>query len=651
MKPETTVTPAPADIEAPMATITACSQDCPDTCSLLVEKSPTGKVRINGNPDHPFTAGFCCTKLKSWHRRLSSPSRITVPRLRNGAGWREISWDEALGICAAKIQSLRAEPLSILHLDSSGNMGLMAQVSQHFFNLLGASRAVGGLCASAGMAACKADFGSVEHNDPGDLLNARTIVNWGRDIARTSVHLAALVKKARKQGTRLLTLSPGGDGHEAWSDEFIQVRPARDRFLAAAVCRTLIENRKVIAEFERTAANWPAFRNLVMAQPATDLSKASGVSQAEAERLAEIYGAGEPVATLIGWGLQRHLHGAENVRFINALAFLSGQIGRSGGGAYYIVPSTRHLELSWLAKPAESQINRFYKPTIGRDILSADPAVKMVWANGTNPVNQSPDSFRVARALRSVPFKVVVDAFMTDTADLADLILPCTLNLEQENLNSSYFHDFLNYARPAIAPPAGARSDHWIVTQVGQRLNPPIYLPPMEKMIADSLPAAAGVGLGELRRRGFVKASRPAVSFEGLRFAHPDGRYRFPEALTPEPPVPEGYPMRLLSLIRFAATHSQILPEEHTLPPNVYLSPDSPAWGNLIRSRPVFMVSPLGRIEVKPEELPGLHPDTVVYRRGDWLKLGGGVNQLIADTPTDHGWGAAYYAQHVRLEN
>ncbi len=651
MESATTLAPASAEIKVPSAVITACSQDCPDTCSLVVGTSPSGEVRINGNPEHPFTLGFCCAKLKSWHRRLGSPNRITAPLLRDGAGWREISWGKALDICADRIQVLRSEPLSILHLDSSGNMGLMGHVPQHFFNLLGASRTSGGLCASAGMAACKADFGSVEHNDPDDLLNARMIVNWGRDIARTSVHLAALVKKARKQGTRLLTLSPGGDDHEAWSDEFIRVRPARDRFLAAAVCRTLIKNGQVIPELERTAANWAAFRNLVMAHPAADLVRASGVGQAEVERLAEIYGAGEPVATLIGWGLQRHRHGAENVRFINALALLSGQIGRSGGGAYYIALPTRHLDLNWLAKPAASQINRFFKPTIGRDILSADPSVKMVWANGTNPVNQSPDSYRVARALRSVSFKVVVDAFMTDTAALADLILPCTLNLEQENLNPSYFHDFINYARPAISPPAGARSDHWIVAQVGRRLNPPIHLPPLENMIAASLPAAAGVGLEELRRCGFVKVSRPAVSFEGLRFAHADGRYRFPEALNPEPCAPEGYPFRLLSLIRIEATHSQILPEDYVHPPKVYLSPDSPAWASLTKSRPVFLASPLGRLEVKPEELSGLHPDTVVYRRGDWLKLGGGINQLIADTTTDRGWGAAFYDQHVRLEN
>ena len=634
-----------------MPIITACSQDCPDTCSLVVETSSSGQVHINGNPDHPFTAGFCCAKLKAWQRRLSSPHRVTAPLLRDGTGWREIGWEEALDICAARIQALRAEPLSILHLDSSGNMGLMAQVPQHFFNLLGASRAAGGLCASAGIAACQADFGRVEHNEPGDLLNARVIVNWGKDIARTSVHLAALVKKARKKNTRVLTISPGGDGHEAWTDEFIRVCPAQDRFLAAAVCQKLIESGHAIAGLDAVAANWPAFRKIVMAQPAGEMAKACGVDQAEVERLAEVYGSGEPVATLIGWGLQRHMYGAENVRFINALALLSGQIGRSGGGSYYIAPSTRHLDLSWQAKPVPDQVNRFFKPTIGRDILSADPKVKMIWANGTNPVNQSPDSNLVARAFRSVPFKVVVDAFMTDTAELADLILPCTLNLEQENLNPSYFHDFINYARPAFTPPAGARSDHWILTQVGQRLNPPINLPPMEELIAASLPSAVGVGLEELRRTGYVQIKRPAVFFEGLRFAHPDGRYRFPEELHSDPPAPDGYPLRLLSLIRSEATHSQILPEDHIHPPKVYLAADNPVRASLKSSQPVFMVSPLGRLEVQLVELPGLHADVVVYRRGDWLKLGGGVNQLIADVATDHGSGAAYYAQHVRLEN
>jgi anaerobic selenocysteine-containing dehydrogenase len=636
-------------IEDRMPTITACSQDCPDSCSLLVDAAG-GRVRVDGNPDHPFTAGFCCAKLKAWPRRLSSPNRITRPLRRDGSGWRAVGWEEALDLCAARLQALRAEPLRILHLDSSGNMGLAMQVPQHFFALLGASRAAGGLCASAGIAACEADFGRAEHNDPRDLLNAAVIVNWGKDIARTSVHLAALVSRVRRKGTRVLTLSPGGDGHEGWSDEFIHVRPGADRYLAAAVCRLLIDRGRVAPAVGEASSNWPQFRRLLQGRSAADWAHPTGVGLPAVERLADIYGSGASVATLIGWGLQRHVYGGENVRCINALAVLSGNLGRRGAGSYYIGPSTRHLDLSWKALPQPEQVARFFKPTLGRDILQADPPVGLIWANGTNPVNQSPDVERVAAAFRAVPFKVVVDAFPNDTVELADLVLPCTLNLEQENLEPSFFHDFINYARPAVLPPAEARTDHWILSEVGRRLDPPIHLPTMGELIAASLPPGIPGGLAQLHGRGFVEVPRRPVAFEGLRFAHPDGRCRFPEVVHPEPLPPPGYPLRLLSLIRAEFTHSQILPEDHP-EPRVYLAPESPGWSAFDRERPVFLASPLGRLRVYPEPLPGLHPEVVVYRRGDWRKLGGGINRIVADLKTDLGSGAAYYSQHVRLEN
>jgi hypothetical protein len=81
------------------------------------------------------------------------------------------------------------------------------------------------------------------------------------------------------------------------------------------------------------------------------------------------------------------------------------------------------------------------------------------------------------------------------------------------------------------------------------------------------------------------------------------------------------------------------------------LAPENPAWQTFDPGRPVFLASPVGRLQVIPATLPGLHPEAVVYRRGDWRRLGGGINRIIADTETDMGHGAAYYAHHVRLEN
>ncbi len=635
-----------------MRIVTACSQDCPDACSLVVEKTGEGRARIRGNPDHPFTRGFCCAKLKGWERRLRSPSRITSPLRRTRGGFRPIGWEEALAVAAEKIQDLRDRPGAILHLDSSGNCGIALHVVQHFFNRVGACRAGGSLCAEAGKAAAIADFGALDHNRPEDLLNAKWIVDWGRDLARTSIHQLALVQQARKRGARVLTVSPGGEGSEAWSDETIRIRPGQDRFLAAAVLHAIDAAGRVSPALLDRAVGWERLGALLRGGDPAFWERQGGFAPQDVRRLAAIYGdAAQPVSTLVGWGLQRYRHGGENVRFIDALAVAAGQVGRPGAGVYYIVSTTRFLDLSWKAPLAAGLPGRFFKPTIGRDLLAADPPVGLVWVNGSNPVNQSPDAERVARALRQVPFKVVVDAFLTDTAELADLVLPCALNLEQETLVPSFFHDVLNYARPAFPAPEGVRTDAWIAAEVGRRLSPPVEVPSIEEAIRLSLPGGPE-RLAELRERGFIEVRRPQVAWEGFRFAHPDGKYRFPaEGPQADPPPPPGYPLTLLSLVRKEATHSQILPEEQRGPCRAFLAPESPAWADFDPRKPVFLASPQGRLAVAVAPLQGLHPEAVVVRRGGWMKLGCGVNRLIEDAATDLGPNAAFYSQPVRLEN
>lgn len=107
----------------------------------------------------------------------------------------------------------------------------------------------------------------------------------------------------------------------------------------------------------------------------------------------------------------------------------------------------------------------------------------------------------------------------------------------------------------------------------------------------------------------------------------------------------------MLSLIRRGFIHSQILPEEHRLPPKVAVNPRAPGVRALDFERGIFLVSPLGRLEVDPVLEESVHPAAVIYRRGDWKRLGGGINRLIEARTTDLGDGAAYYGQRVRLEN
>ena len=639
--------------ENAISKLTACTMDCPDACSLVVTRTEDGRVKVRGNPANPFTSGFTCSKIKDHVRRVQSPHRITHPQLKSGAGWKTIGWDAALDLCAAKIQNLRSRPTAILHIHNEGAKGVLKEATTHFFARLGSSRLRGSLCDAAGYMACVHDFGSRENNDIHDLLNASAIVNWGKDLSRSSVHTAALVKRARKKGTRVLTISPGGDGDCADCDAYVSIRPGTDRFLAAAALHLLIANDLISAEVMGHSRQPEKFVTLILNHSVESLLEACDVTHRDFQQIYECYADDSPVATLISAGLQRYRYGGENVRFINALAMLSGNIGRAGGGSYFQLHAYRNLNFQWMREGEKLPRRSFQFPMIGREIMAADnPPIEMIWINGSNVINQAPDSRQIIKAFAGVDFKVVVDAFMNDTARHADLVLPAALIMEQEDIIGSYLHEHVQRVCSVLPPPGEARTDYWILSEIARRLDPPIDLPTAEACLRAALDSPhLNTTLEEIRRCGCVRSNRPEIAYAKLQFAHQDGKYRFPYLLHAEPQPPDGYPLRLLTLVRRNAIHSQMLPDDQNQPPTVWVAPDSVCLKRLNLRKPVELVSPLGRLKVSVQTQQGIHPGVVIYRRGDWISLGGGVNQLIAADLTDIGSGAAFYDQYVRLEN
>ena len=636
-----------------ISTITACTMDCPDACSLVVDQRSDSRIELRGNPDSPFTSGFTCPKIKGHVKRLQHARRIQHPLLRIKGTWQRITWDEALELCAAKIQALRSEPKSILQIKSEGAKGVMKAATALFFSILGTSRTKGSLCDAAGFMAYIYDFGSRKNNDISDLNNAARIVNWGKDFSRSSIHTAAIIRKACRRGTRMLTISPGGDGNDTFSNERIRIRPGTDRFLAAAVIKLLAKNRCISPAILKHAKRPQKFLDMVSGFKLDDLIRNCEVSPADVEKLYRWYRQQSPVATFLGTGLQRYRFGGENTRFINALALLSGNIGIAGGGSYFHLHSYRNVNLDWTTGPQRKSRRSFPISAIGEEILTAhDPQIKMIWVNGINVVNQAPDSNRIARAFERVDFKVVVDAFMNDTAQRADLVLPSTLMLEQEDIIGSYMHEYVQHVRPVLDPPAEARNDMWILSEIGKRLDPPILLPDTETCLRNSLQQPGlQISLEELRQKGCARADRPTVAYADMTFDHRDGKYRFPAALHPQPAAEPQYPLQLLTLVRRNAIHSQILPEDQEQLPRAWVAPDNPLLPGIDREKDIYLSSSLGRLKIDLQIMPGLHPGAVLYRRGDWMNQGGGVNQLISAGTTDLGSGAPFYDQQVRLEN
>ncbi len=267
--------------------------DCPDACSLVVDHREDNRIILRGNPDSPFTAGFTCRKIKDHIKRLQHPARIRHPLLRVNESWRQITWEAALGLCADKIQALRSQPKSILHIKSDGAKGVLKAATALFFSILGTSRTIGSLCDAAGFMAYIHDFGSRKNNDINDLVNAARIVNWGKDFSRSSIHTAAIIRKARKRGARVLTISPGGDGNDSYTDERIRIRPGTDRFLAAAVIRRLWEDRQIPSELLQHTKNPKKFLDLISGRTPENLTRACEVEPDGCRKIAAMVSAGQ----------------------------------------------------------------------------------------------------------------------------------------------------------------------------------------------------------------------------------------------------------------------------------------------------------------------------------------------------------------------
>ncbi|MGE4297972.1 MAG: molybdopterin-dependent oxidoreductase [Desulfovibrionaceae bacterium] len=636
-----------------MKTISACTMDCMDGCSLAVT-TRGGKIRVSPNPDHPYTGHVICNKSATYPARfLTRPDRILTPLLRQGGGFAPISWDEALDLCAARIQALRATPEAMLHIRGYGLNGVLAGAADHLFNMLGASTTSGSLCLAAGRIAHTLDFGEDTQPPMAALAQARRIVNWGRDIARRSRHTLRIVQAARAAGTQVLTISPGGDNAEAFSDHVVRIRPGTDRFLAFALAKLAYEMGRVPPHVTERVANWAALKKLfdddAPEHAFNALCAACGVSLDDMERIYAWYDPADPVATLTGWGLQRHLQGGETVRWINAVAVLHGHVGRSGGGIYYTGP-TGHLDTGFL-KP-NPPARALPLAAIGRALLDADPPVAMAWINGCNVANQTPDSAAVCRALTRTPFVVAVEAFMNDTASRATLILPPALMFEREDVLNANDHPCVNHAAQVVPPAGQARSDYDIMADLGARLDPPVVLAPKDDWLRAALahPALSG-GLEELRAKGFLQAAYPEVPFADLVFSHADGLCRLVATLTPQEAADPAYPLHFLTCIRGERLHSQLTEADQRGLPQAWVSPDNPMLAAIDRQKPVYVASPLGRVLVRLELDPSLHPETVLARRGGWRAQGWGFNGIVAPREADLGGQAALYSQRVRLEN
>ena len=635
--------------------ITTSAIDCPDNCGIIATVKDGRLIKLEGNPEHGYTKGFLCKKGYQYIRRVYSNNRVLFPQKRVKNGWKRISWDEALDTIAEKIRFFQ-DTLgngSIMHFQGASSWGATKQLVNRFFNLLGGVTTIkGSLCSGSVRAAQAADMGVRLGNDPESLLNSKVIIIWGRDPVKTSIHLVPILKKARRKGAQIILIDPIRTRTAQICDKHIAPRPGSDAYLAMGMAKELLKMDLVDVDFiNNFTAGYDDYLALLNSFSMEEIAEKCDVGLQDIKKLAQTYGRNKPSAIVLGWGINKWVHSPEMIRLIDALGSLTGNIGIDGGGVNHGFLTQRHFDPEVLAPEAIKYKRQLSEPLIGQEIKeSKNPPVKMIWINASNPVVSCPNSNKVIEALKGLDFVVVVDQFMTDTAELAHIFLPTTTFFEEEDMVVSWGHNWIGPVNKAIEPFGESKSDLQIVQELSKRLglakemegSPGEWLKkifkPMEKL---------GLSVERVMESPVRCPIAPMVAFEDRRFLTPSGKFEFITHFYEE--KRNTSPYYLLSPLSRTWHLSLILEDEHPEIPQVFIHPEIAREKGILNKAMVLLKSGSGELVAEAVLSETIREDTIAITHGTWIKKGGGVNQLTEDLASTAGNMASYYSSTVSI--
>src|SRR3989454_746564 len=321
--------------------LSVCPHDCPSACSLVVTVEDGRLTSVTGNPDHPFTQGVICGKVREYAERVHSPLRVLTPLRRVGAKGRgefePISWDEAIDEIARRWRGILGADgaEAILPFSYAGSMGQVQYYAGHpFFHALGASRLDRTICVNTAYAGWRATLGAVTGNDSEQMVGADLVVLWGGNAAYSTINVMTLVKQARARGAFVVVVDPYRTSTAQQADLHLMVRPGTDAALALSVMHVLIAEGHLDRDYiERATLGIERLAEHVKAYSPEAVAPIVGLDAATIVRFARRYGAGPRTFIRIGIGISRHDNGGMTCRTLACLPALTGAYADPHGGA------------------------------------------------------------------------------------------------------------------------------------------------------------------------------------------------------------------------------------------------------------------------------------------------------------------------------
>ena len=645
--------------------------DCTDLCRFIVTVENNRILKLEGDRHHPVTKGFVCNKGRALVDRLYHPQRIRHPLIRGKKGFRQATYAEIFDRVCEKLAAIKKNQGSsaILNYTSDGYGGIKSRIQNIFFNCFGGvTQPRGSLCWGAGIAAQQYDFGNVKGHFPDDVLNADTILVWGRNPKFTSVHLYALLKQAQKKGSRIVVIDPVKTATARAFDHYVRIHPSTDGALALAMANTIIENNlQDVRYIENHVLGFNRFKAYAAGFSLERAAKITGINAQVINDLAIDYARSDAASIYIGFGMQRYQNGGNAIRCIDALAAITGKVGKQGGGVNYAARSISPY-LGDLDKQSQAHATDKRVFTVGNlgDFLEnvQDPPIKAIFVSCANPLTQSPDLEKTIKNFSRIEFKVVFDHFMTDTAREADLVLPAASVFEQDDLfATSMYSPVANLSQKAVDPPDGVMPEFEFYLTLARKMgmenlgftNSQDYLEKSAQPLLDEI----GISFEQLSG-AYVRIEKNDIAWADKQFETPSGKIELysetaqKDGLCPHPAFNEPccgndlFPLRLLTCHAKDAMHSQGFAFTDDLP-MVYLNPATAQKYSVQTDTHVCVKGEKAKLEARLCVDAAICDDVAFIYQGWWQKSGA-INFLTNAAVSDMGLQTAYYDSFCTIE-
>ncbi len=658
---------------------TTCVLDCPDACSLAVTVEGTGDaervVALAGGTDHPTTAGFLCSKVSHFHRRVHHPGRLLTPLRRSGpkgsGEFEPISWDEALSEVATRLGEIRqrwgGEAILPYHYGGSNGEVQDDFVDQVFFARLGASRLGKTLCAVPTTLVALGMYGKMPGVAYEDFEQARFILLWGANPKAAGIHLVPFLKRARAAGAKLAFVDPVRTFSAQEADLHLAPRPGTDLPIALAMIQLWREAGRFDHAFlARQAEGLEALLAAAERWPVAKAAAEAGVAARDVERLAELYAESSPAVLRCGWGVERNRNGGAAVAAILAFPALLGKFGVPGGG--YTMSSTGAAKLE---REQALEIPPWQTRVLNMTRLAAllegelAPPIKALFVYNANPVATVPDQVGILRGLaREDLFTVVSEQVMTDTARFADVVLPATTFLEHGDLRIGYGAYVVGGAPPVIRPCGEARSNVELFAALGRAMgfedaafrltDAAAFTLAAKHLRLEGAPADLGkLAAGRAHRYDFP-GERP-IQFGTVFPRTDDGKVHLaPAVLGKDPfqylPLASPFPLALVSPASariLNSTLGEVFLDELT----VTINPEDAAARELRGGETVRVYNELGEVHCRLVVSGHIRPGVALMPKGAWRRSSAnGLTSTALCPPTVQRVGEAACYNDARVE-